>query len=367
VADRLRTRFSSLAPVFKDVGRRSQKTPLGAPLLAKIAGSSALMLPMGTPTTWFPLDKQSGILARYWKVSEPFAENFHKIPFSPWAVPEEQWQRLDFTLDVDATCCLCDSVSHDVDSDESNALRAKDRLRLKLPAGTYVVERVASYFARRHDELDLIRLRPEGHAAAAPKRAPKPPPLESAVPLSAASRAVGKQLRFIDTEGGPFVAVPRRALAAWFGTNDADGEYAYEKQPTDYDRACQGNGARVLRVAKEEALVLDGPSSTAFLPERRGGVFITWEGADRASDLVQALGAVKQWKRLRSEFHFAGGALVVFDSASDGRELGRRDPQLEVRLAKGSYRLETGTALIDVADGKAVRTANGSYVRLTRT
>ncbi|MDX3771767.1 MULTISPECIES: Imm21 family immunity protein [unclassified Streptomyces] len=73
-------------------------------------------------------------------------------------------------------------------------------------------------------------------------------------------------LTWLETEGGPFIVVPRSALVHWLGTEG------------DYDRACEVMdlvGVLALPDGAEALVLGDEPLSTAYLPEFRvlGSVF----------------------------------------------------------------------------------------------
>ena len=80
-------------------------------------------------------------------------------------------------------------------------------------------------------------------------------------------------LEWIESGGGPLIAVPETVLPFWAG---ADGD----ETASDYDRACEVDAAvGLLPVGDGAALVLgDEPASTAYLPAH--SAFVRWCAAD---------------------------------------------------------------------------------------
>ena len=99
--------------------------------------------------------------------------------------------------------------------------------------------------------------------------------------------AVGS-IPFIDADGGPFIAVPSRAVALWEGIDQPrDGrvievswQYDRSGPATDYDRACASNELlSSISVGGETALVfLAMTESIGWVPFRDGtigGIIVT--------------------------------------------------------------------------------------------
>ncbi|MFE2304618.1 Imm21 family immunity protein [Streptomyces sp. NPDC059411] len=134
-----------------------------------------------------------------------------------------------------------------------------------------------------------------------------------------------------ETEGGPFVLVPRDALSHWSGTEG------------DYDRACAVMGlVGVLELPDgAEALVLgDEPLSTAYLPEHR--VLARWcyaESAEGVADIIVAGLTAAEWDE-GPVLHTSGG-LVMFDAAYFGNEVGALVAGTVLDLGAGRYRVDS--------------------------
>ncbi|MDG9715712.1 immunity 21 family protein [Streptomyces sp. DH24] len=119
-------------------------------------------------------------------------------------------------------------------------------------------------------------------------------------------------VEWVDSGGGPLVAVPETVLPFWTG---ADGE----ETASDYDRACEVDGhVGLLPVGDCTALVFgDEPASTAFLPDH--GAFVRWSAADSEAEL---LGSVPEALRVADwspEVRWnVPGPVRLFDAAWPG-------------------------------------------------
>ncbi|MFD0399796.1 Imm21 family immunity protein [Kitasatospora sp. NPDC127121] len=140
-------------------------------------------------------------------------------------------------------------------------------------------------------------------------------------------------LTWLETEGGPFIVVPRDALSHWSGTEG------------DYDRACEVvELVGVLDLPEgAEALVLgDEPMSTAYLPEHR--VLVRWcyaESEEGVADLVLAGLPTAEWEKgpvLRTT-----GELVMFDAAYFGTEVGTLADSTVLDLGAGRHRVDSAS------------------------
>ncbi|MFF5571756.1 MULTISPECIES: immunity 21 family protein [Streptomyces] len=137
-------------------------------------------------------------------------------------------------------------------------------------------------------------------------------------------------VEWVESGGGPLIAVPETVLPFWAG---ADGE----ETASDYDRACEVDGhVGLLPVGDCTALVLgDEPASTAYLPDR--GMFVRWCAGDSEHELLAsvppAVGAAEwgpetTWK--------VPGPVRLFDAAWPGIGLADTD-QVRVALEPGNY------------------------------
>ncbi|WP_344442434.1 Imm21 family immunity protein [Kitasatospora nipponensis] len=140
-------------------------------------------------------------------------------------------------------------------------------------------------------------------------------------------------LTWLETEGGPFIVVPRDALSHWSGTEG------------DYDRACEVvELVGVLDLPDEaEALVLgDEPLATAYLPEHR--VLVRWcyaEGEEGVADIVLAGLPTAEWDE--GPVLKTTGGLVMFDAAYFGTEVGTLTDSTVLELPAGRYRVESAS------------------------
>ena len=137
-------------------------------------------------------------------------------------------------------------------------------------------------------------------------------------------------VEWVESGGGPLIAVPETVLPFWAG---ADGE----ENASDYDRACEVDGfVGLLPVGDSAALVLgDEPAATAYLPEH--GTFVRWWAANSEDELLAGVPAALATADWGQEVHWAvPGPVVLFDSAFPGGE-SQRTETLRVELAPGRY------------------------------
>jgi hypothetical protein len=311
--------------------REAGNVAVQGPSIVELLGTPVLVLPLGTPTHFVALG-QGGVLVRpHRKLGRRKPESF-EVPLELGELEVgEGWQLFDAMLGA---------------TGELAAARAQARLDIPLAPGRHRVEH--SKPAPLHElEYSAIRLLPVGAATPATL-----PVVRKAFPVDAEMRKLAKTLRFLDTEGGPFVALPERALAKWTGVSDEDDE------DDDYERACSNRG---FVLGEHEGLVLDSPDATAVLPTDEGVVFLRWLGADRAVDLLAALPFAKRWKKSKKTF-VAKGPLVLFDAALAGRRLGKRK-RLDVPLRRGEYAIDWTEVDGVVEGGHAVMAV---FVRLRR-
>lgn len=331
LAERFACDYEQVREVFAAM-REAEANTLPSPSIVELFGAPVLILPGGTPTHFVALGGGGVFVRPHKQLGRRKPESFevdHELASE--LVVGEDWQ-------------LFDSMSGAEGKQAS--VRAKARLDVPLAPGRYRVEHNTP--APLHQlEYSALRLLPVG--------ATKPttvPVVRKEFPIDAAMRKLAKTLRFLETEGGPFVALPERALAKWTGVGDEDDE------DDDYERACSARG---FVLGEQEGLVLDEPDSTAVLPTDEGVVFLRWVGADRAVDLLAALPHAKRWKKSKPTFR-AKGPLVLFDAALEGRKLGKRK-RLDVPLRKGEYVIEW-TEVEGVTEGG--HEVMAGFVRLRR-
>ncbi|MFF8991630.1 immunity 21 family protein [Streptomyces sp. NPDC014983] len=137
-------------------------------------------------------------------------------------------------------------------------------------------------------------------------------------------------LEWVESGGGPLIAVPEVVLPFWAGADS-------EELDTDYDRACEVPGyAGLLPVGDSAALVLgDEPAATSYLPEH--GTFVRWSAADSERELLAGVPAALESAVWEQELRWeVPGPVVLFDSAWPGGEADRQE-HLRVPLAAGTY------------------------------
>ncbi|MEV5781235.1 immunity 21 family protein [Streptomyces sp. NPDC052287] len=131
---------------------------------------------------------------------------------------------------------------------------------------------------------------------------------------------------WVESMGGPLIAVPVSALAAWHGCTESGVMAGDASSPDDYDRACAVDDlAGVIAVGESgaQALVLaDEPATSCYLPEHRA--FLRWLGADSEAGLRAAAGAVisdpvTEWEECG--MWSSDGPAVLMDSAEAGSAL----------------------------------------------
>jgi hypothetical protein len=135
---------------------------------------------------------------------------------------------------------------------------------------------------------------------------------------------------WVESGGGPLIAVPETVLPFWAG---ADGD----ETASDYDRACEVEGyVGLLPVGDATALVLgEDPASTAFLPDH--GTFVRWGAADCEDDVLAAVPAALATADWKDEVHWTvPGPVVLFDAAWPGTDSTRAD-HVKVVLEPGGY------------------------------
>ncbi|MEU7742885.1 Imm21 family immunity protein [Nonomuraea sp. NPDC049158] len=154
---------------------------------------------------------------------------------------------------------------------------------------------------------------------------------------------------WVDSMGGPLIAVPVSALAQWRGCTESGMVIGDGDVLDDYDRACGVEGlAGVVAVGEEGArgLVLaDEPASSCYLPEHRA--FVRWLGANCEAALIAAAQAVLADPTTVWEVcgvWETDGPAVLIDSVTAGAELGVEFPdgeglpeQAPVPLGPGSW------------------------------
>lgn len=147
-----------------------------------------------------------------------------------------------------------------------------------------------------------------------------------------------RTLKYVETEGGPFVLLPKELVKRWRGVGDEDEE-------TDYDRANEFlSSLGVLDVGDGQALVLGEAEVTAFMAAPDGGVFVQRVYGDDDAAVVAAVEkacASGRWKTRPHTLAVTGsGKLLLFDAAYAYADVDK-DEVLRIALAPGTYTLQT--------------------------
>ncbi|MFE9685438.1 immunity 21 family protein [Streptomyces sp. NPDC006285] len=142
---------------------------------------------------------------------------------------------------------------------------------------------------------------------------------------------------WVESGGGPLIAIPEVVLPFWTG---ADGD----ELASDYDRACEVEGSvGLLPVGNATALVLgDEPAATAYLPEH--GTLVRWFAGDSERELLTGVPAALDTAVWGHEVHWqVPGTVVLFDAAWPG-EGSARTGHLSIPLAPGRYAVRAAHA-----------------------
>lgn len=133
-------------------------------------------------------------------------------------------------------------------------------------------------------------------------------------------------LTWVESMGGPLIAVPVSVLDKWRGCTESGMVIGDGDVSDDYDRACEVDElAGVIAIDGEGAkgLVLaDQPATTCYLQEQQA--FVRWLGADSEADLIAAAKAVltdptTPWEKCGA--WETDGPAVLMDSVTAGAEL----------------------------------------------
>lgn len=154
-------------------------------------------------------------------------------------------------------------------------------------------------------------------------------------------------LTWVESGGGPLLAVPLMVLDQWNGVTDDDGPV---ENWGDYGRACAVDGyIGSIPIGDQHGLVLgDEPATTTFLADEL--LFLRWSAADSEAELVsaarQAVHHGVTWDEDEDLFWDAPGSAVLFDSTWAGTEL-EPDNHLLVDLEPGRYRVRATSTKSD--------------------
>ncbi|WP_151482368.1 immunity 21 family protein [Streptomyces albicerus] len=137
-------------------------------------------------------------------------------------------------------------------------------------------------------------------------------------------------VEWVESGGGPLIAIPEVVLPFWTG---ADGD----ELASDYDRACEVEGfIGLLPVGNTTALVLgDDPAATAYLPEH--GTFVRWCAGESERELLAGVPAALDTAAWEREVSWeVPGTVMLFDAAWPGEE-STKTGHLRIALDPGRY------------------------------
>ncbi|KAB1145393.1 hypothetical protein F7R91_19670 [Streptomyces luteolifulvus] len=137
-------------------------------------------------------------------------------------------------------------------------------------------------------------------------------------------------VEWVESGGGPLIAVPETVLPFWAG---ADGD----ETASDYDRACEiEDHVGLLPVGDSAALVFgDEPASTSYLADHN--TFVRWCAADSEDELLAGVPAALATAEWEQEVRWdVPGTVVLFDAAWPGHDSTRAD-HVRVALPPGPY------------------------------
>ncbi|KOU63372.1 hypothetical protein ADK57_21010 [Streptomyces sp. MMG1533] len=137
-------------------------------------------------------------------------------------------------------------------------------------------------------------------------------------------------VEWVESGGGPLIAVPETVLPFWAG---ADGD----ETASDYDRACEVDGfIGLLPVGDSAALVFgDEPASTTYLPDHH--TFVRWSAADSEAALLAEVPTALDTAAWGPEVCWnVPGAVLLFDAAWPGTDSAGTE-HVRVGLDPGRY------------------------------
>ncbi|MGW7366064.1 Imm21 family immunity protein [Streptomyces sp. NPDC054841] len=148
---------------------------------------------------------------------------------------------------------------------------------------------------------------------------------------STAAGSADPSRTWVESMGGPLIAVPVSALDTWGGCTESGMVLGEGDTADDYDRACEVDalaGVIAVRERGARALVLgDEPASSCYLTEHRA--FLRWLAAGSESGLLAEAEAVladpaTEWQDCG--IWETDGPAVLMDSVIAGDELGVEFP-----------------------------------------
>jgi hypothetical protein len=307
-----------------------------------IAGHDLYVLAGSHHTRFIPIDAKSVVVFRLTSHANEFSGELDKaMAYDPgWTT--EPWATTKLALDVPkAGLVLFDSIAQHPEAPQ-NAKRGKASLALPLPSTAgYVVEHIAkqAFGPKKRHSAELYYLHPKGHRPAlvgSTAEPEAPPALVVAKDVAKAAKA----LKFVETEGGPFVFMPARVAKQWWGVCNEAGDPVYGEEPTHYDRACDAKGSvPLLKVGDAKALVLRSPDPAALHALENGVLIVRWIGADHAAAVLAPAVGPGKFKATRQKVESRGEPWLLFDATRDGRDVPAK-LVAKVGVPKGTYAIE---------------------------
>ena len=297
-------------PKWADDGVKAAKRARGALGFIEVGGAPALALP-GASATACVVEGRCAYFVRWaaWKYGDHDARLARLIA----SVKDAQWKPRG-TFKVASKPLLLFSAAPSPYKkwgrwEMPDNYGAGGAAVVPLAPGDYDVH-VAEHVTGERASIDLVRLTPSGKKASAPEAKPIDP---AAVALS---REAAK-LRWIDSEGGPFVALPPGLRSAWHGAK------GFGEDASDYERACaiEEAGGALIAVGDGHALVVPGPESATAFEADGAWLLVTQHAARDPGQAYAAARAVpeKSWKRLKAKLSLPAGGLELRDASAIGR------------------------------------------------
>lgn len=167
---------------------------------------------------------------------------------------------------------------------------------------------------------------------------------------------MSNRLRWIATNGGPFVLAPQIAVSTWRGDRGTSRSNAANL--SDYGRACEVDGfVGVVESGDHRVAVIgDEPAETTWLPMGfTGGIIAKWTYAPNFESAEESLLQLARpevvralpWASENVSLPVAEQRLLLFDAAIGGCDLTSAD-SISIPVPPGS--LEIMTAIYEPTD-----------------
>lgn len=308
-------------PKWDERGAAKAKRARGAFAVMEVGGAPSLVLPGGVATTCI-MHGKCAYFVRWPKYT--YGDHDAKLARLIASVKDAQWKPRG-TFDVASKPLLLFSAAkspYPWGRWEMPGNYNAGAAVVPLAPGAYDVH-VAEHVTGERTSLDLVRLTPVGARASAPKTV-------AIDPARVALERVVAKLKGVDSEGGPFVALPAALKRAWRGAKD------YGAGASDYERACaiEGDGGALIEVGEGTALVIPGPESATAIEVDGAWHFITQHAAKDPVDAYAAARAVpeKSFKKQKAKLVLPAAGLELRDASTVGRAT-----SLAVPVAAGTY------------------------------